>query len=477
MDLTSKTGNEQKRGTAAASARTVSYPKEPVKYKLYDTETMDDPTKWTINNVHDPAVYKDGEWFYIFSTDMAVGTAVKPGIQVRKSKDLINWEWVGHVFDDVPKAAKDWSFAEGLWAPDIGKMGDIYYLYYAASTFGTNQSFIGVATAKSIEGPWTDQGEVVKTQQGDISNAIDPNIAVDADGKPWMDYGSFFGGIYILPINPDTGKPAQKGIGDLIARRYREVSGAVEGPYIIYNSQFKKYYLFVSYDSLFSDYNVRVGRADKITGPYLDYNGRPLILPETEAVEQENSLLTAYKTGNKILAGYQFENDDGWLAPGHNSILKDNDNYFIIHHARGGKDKNWAYLHVRRILWTDDGWPVVSPERYSGESEQKLDASTIEGTWECIRFESFSVNEQQAAEPVRLLKSGKLDDENGRSYWEFNGNNTLKLYLYDPGKPPKGDFWIETVKVITAWDWENWKPTLVFTGIDQTGISVWGKKR
>ena len=89
----------------------------------------------------------------------------------------------------------------------------------------------------------------------------------------------------------------------------------------------------------------------------------------------------------------------------------------------------------------------------------------------------LSTNEQQASEPVRLLKNGRLDDENGKSYWEFIGENTLKLYRYDPGKPPKGDFWVETVKVIPAWDWENWKPTLVFTGIDQTGIAVWGKKR
>lgn len=52
------------------------------------------------------------------------------------------------------------------------------------------------------------------------------------------------------------------------------VQGAIEGPYIIYNPKFKKYYLFVSYDSLFNDYNVRVGRSDKITGPYVDYNGK-----------------------------------------------------------------------------------------------------------------------------------------------------------------------------------------------------------
>lgn len=76
----------------------------------------------------------------------------------------------------------------------------------------------------------------------------------------------FFGGIHIIELNTQTGKPKQEGFGTLIAKRDNTIKdGAVEGPYIVYNEQFKKYYLFVSYDSLFEDYNVRVARADTIT--------------------------------------------------------------------------------------------------------------------------------------------------------------------------------------------------------------------
>lgn len=70
-----------------------------------------------------------------------------------------------------------------------------------------------------------------------------------------------------------------------------------------------------------------------------------------------------FEVGTKILGGYRFSEGEGWGNPGHNAVLRDGDDCFIIHHARGERDPNWPYLHVRRIPWTDDGWPVVSPER------------------------------------------------------------------------------------------------------------------
>ncbi len=83
----------------------------------------------------------------------------------------------------------------------------------------------------------------------------------------------------------------------------------MEGPYIVYNPTFRKYYLFVSYDSLFEDYNVRVARSDSITGPYVDMNGHDMA---------DTRYLPQYEIGNKILGGYQFSEGEGWIAPGHN---------------------------------------------------------------------------------------------------------------------------------------------------------------
>jgi len=417
----------------------IIYPKEPTRYKMYDLSAINNEKRWTVNNVHDPSIIKAGDWYYLFSTDVKVGGIPAPGIQIRKSKDLINWMWVGYVFKGVPEEAKKWTDAENLWAPDIIRVGDYYFLYYAASQFGKNQSFIGLAISKSPEGPWIDKGEVFKTRQGDIPNSIDPNVTFDAEGNLWMVYGSFFGGIYVSKLDKDTGKLAEYGKGTLIARRSMAVRDAIEGPFIIYNPLFKKYYLFISYDSLFRDYNIRVARADKITGPYTDYNGN--VMTDTN--------INPNDVGTKILSGYRFNNDDGWIAPGHNSVLVDGDDYYIVHHARPALNKNWMYLHVRKVLWSDDGWPLVSPERYAGERIQEIPKDLVVGTWERIVLDPY-VREQALSTEIKLLNDGKIESPNNKGYWEFKSPNTLKLtwVIDEKGK----NYEIETVKVIPAWD-------------------------
>ena len=76
-----------------------------------------------------------------------------------------------------------------------------------------------------------------------------------------MLYGSFWGGCHVLKLNKTTGFAEEEGIGVCIARRPKWQSGSMEGPYMVYNAQNNYYYLFVSYGSLKSDYNIRVGRS------------------------------------------------------------------------------------------------------------------------------------------------------------------------------------------------------------------------
>lgn len=444
----------------------VVYPEKPVQYPMYDRTTLDREADWHTNNAHDPSIIKteDGT-YYVVGTDVRVGAPPKPGIMVRKSKDLIEWDWVGYALDGIPKEAGEWTGATNLWAPDVHKFGDKYYLYYAASTFGSNRSYIGVATSSSMEGPWEDKGEVVKSDTSDEMNAIDPNIVIDADGKPWMSYGSFFGGIYLIELDPATGKPLQPGDkGMRIARRDPATEeGALEGPYIVYNEKFKKYYLFVSYDSLFADYNVRVGRSDSITGPYVDMNGRSL---------DDADYLPQYEIGNKIMGGYRFSEGEGWIGPGHNSVLNDGGDYYIAHHARPEGDKNWMYLHIRRMLWTKEGWPVVSPERYAGEKEQKVAKADVAGDWERIVFDK-ETDGQSEAEPLKLLANGKIGAKDGRDEWSFDGDHTVTLtWREEDGSVAS----TEELLLLPAWDWERDKPTLVFTGLRNDGTGVWGKK-
>lgn len=423
----------------------IKFPKEPPRYPMYETEALNDEKRWTVFNVHDPAIGKDGEFYYLFSTDVRIGGPPRPGIQVRRSRDLIWWEWLGYAFKGIPKPALEWvPRAGGIWAPDVIKIGGYFFLYYCVSIFGTNRSYIGVARSKSLAGPWEDLGEVVKTTWGDEANAIDPNVVLDRNGQPWLVYGSHFGGIYVTPLDKRTGKPIDPSKKILIARRSASVHGAVEGAFVIYNPNFDMFYLFVSYDSLFRDYNVRVARAKEVTGPYLDYNGNTMTDVEAEP----------WSVGTKVLGGYSFKGGEVWIAPGHCSILHDPERgWFMVHHVRERHEPSWTYLHIRKIVWTRDGWPLVSPQRYAGEEEQPIPEEFVGGEWE------FIILEPSNNLPIYSNLVKAQAKRVGQNEFEF-------VYL---GERFEG-------KILPAWDWERWRPTLVFTGVSKSGIALWGKK-
>lgn len=451
-------------GCSGGRTTEVVFPESPDATAMYDTTVLHNEAKWTVNNAHDPGIIKTDQGYYIFSTDVKVGGEPKPGVMVRKSDDLIHWKWVGQALPGIPQEALDWTGAVNLWAPDVVHYDGEYRLYYSASTFGSRQSMIGMAVSDSIEGPWSDQGAVIKTKSDDPLNAIDPNVVTDHEGRMWMVYGSFFGGIHIIELDLSTGKPKEEGFGKLIAARdMASEDGAVEGPYIIYNEKFKQYYLFVSYDSLFEDYNVRVARSDSITGPYVDFNGREMT---------DTAFEPQFEVGTKLMGGYKFGEDEGWIAPGHNSVLKDGENYYIVHHARGEADKNWSYLHVRKMLWTENGWPVLSPERYAGETEQDIPEAILAGEWERLEHDPF-VDGQNESSKLTLLKDGSMEGSRGSGSWIFDGKRTLTL-TWDDAEAGGGQ--VETVQVLPAWEWERGGGALAFTGLNDGGIAIWGKQ-
>lgn len=438
----------------------LKFPKEPEKEVLYDTSLINKESQWGTLNGHDPSIFKEEDTYYTVSTDVKVGGSPFPGIQIRKSDDLIEWEYVGTALDSIPQEAYEWTGANELWAPDLIKMNDKYYMYYSASTFGSNQSWIGLLTSESIDGPWEDEGVVIKSATEDEHNAIDPAVSFDRDGNLWMTYGSFFGGIYIIQLDKETGKPLDDDIGSVIAKRNDSVSNAVEGPYIIYNESVDKYFLFVSYDSLSADYNIRVARSDNIDGPYVDYTGNKMT--DTDVFP--------YEVGTKIMGSYRFGTSDGWIAPGHNSVLNDDGDFYLIHHARGEQDPNWPYLHVRKIVWTDDDWPLVSPERYTGEEEQTIPEEAIIGDWKYIYLSKYN-NDLIPSEDVVFANKGKVENNDKVKQWNYSDDNQLTL-TYEDGDEAHSI----TGQVMVAWDWDNWKTTIVFTGIDESGTTFWAKK-
>ena len=461
----------------------------PWKDDYRNIASLDNYKKWGTYNVHDPSVLRSGDTYYMYSTDAIYFVrhpnekrpTIKTGnIQVRSSKDLVHWNFEGWAFDSIPAEAKNWVLshsdnkgATNIWAPYPVHYKDKFRLYYCVSAFGMQTSYIGLVESTSPLGPWVQKGSVVKTQRGDRMNAIDPSVVTDpATGKMWMHYGSYFGGLFAVEINPETGLTAvANDQGHSIARRANLRRDNIEAPEIIYQPQFKKYYLFTSYDPLMTTYNVRVGRADKPEGPFLDFFGNNL----TDTINHYPILTHPYR----------FENHSGWAGTAHCAVFSnEKGDFFMAHQGRLSPDNELMDLHLREVKWTTDGWPVVSPERYTGTKATSITAKDIPGEWEIIRIQDakndrnlefgqimwgegqLRKTEVDVSKKLLLDKSGKLNSVTGN--WKFDSINGLTLKLKNET--------ISHLIVFAGHDWENETETIMFTGLDKNGCSVWGKK-
>ena len=239
-----------------------------------------------------------------------------------------------------------------LWAPDVSYYNAKWHLYYAASTFGKNRSAIGLATNVTLdrESPdyeWVDEGMVIQSAPGDDWNAIDPNLAFDAEGRPWLSFGSFWSGIKMRKIDPVTGKldPDDQTLYALASRRGAGTD-AIEAPFILHHGDY--YYLFASFDQCCqgaaSTYNVRVGRSQAITGPYVDRDGKPMM---------EGG-------GTLILSAY-----DRWRGPGHNGLYVEGDTVWMPYHAYDARTNGISKLRLESIAWDAEGWPALPSQNAS----------------------------------------------------------------------------------------------------------------
>ncbi|WP_341977351.1 arabinan endo-1,5-alpha-L-arabinosidase [Microbacterium sp. LWO13-1.2] len=441
-----------------------------------------DPSTWGARNAHDPTVVRgdDGLW-YMFSTDAAAGVSDFPvGAHIRTSTDLVTWSFHGTALGEVPAAAKEWSGAEGLWAPEVVRWPTAdgtsrWHMYYSASTFGSRTSAIGLATASSPAGPWADQGIVIATRHDrDAYNAIDAAIAFDRAGRPWMIYGSFFGGIHIVELSAETGTRLRDEPGALIARRPASVDGAIEGAYIQYRPEDDRFVLFVSYDSLVDTYSVRVGVADEITGPYRDAAGNDLTSPTDER---------AAATGTKVLGGHRFPGGTGFIAPGHNSIFTDGDATFMVHHVRLADAPTRHEAQIRRVHWTRSGWPVVSPHPFAGAGTERLTApEQVAGEWDAVRF-APEVSALVEAQRVTLVSDAVSDGEpvavtilvEGVSSRRFAPRSTTGVThpVVERAERDETRDGVELDAVVFgAWDPVASRTVLAFSGIDPNGV-VW----
>ncbi|WP_229458819.1 family 43 glycosylhydrolase [Massilia glaciei] len=276
-----------------------------------------------LQNAHDPGtITKDGDTFFNFTTGK--------GIWYSTSKDLITWTGGPRpVFATAPAwvGSKIPNFNGEFWAPDLIHMNGNYYLYYSVSTFGTSSSAIGVARSASLKSPnWTDLGIVVQSYGGASEiNAIDPALFRDHDGKVYLSYGSFFGGIGAAEINQGTGKLA--GSVTTIAGGGRDI----EAPAITRDGDY--YYLFVNRgrccQGAASTYYVEVQRATNVKGPY---SGTHTILPNV---------------------------DGKYKGPGHVGVLKQDGCNYVSTHYYDLSDNGNAKLDILRMRYSA-GWPSLT---------------------------------------------------------------------------------------------------------------------
>ena len=281
---------------------------------------------------HDPAALVVNNTIYLFAT----------GLTAKTSTNLTSWQNASNPLNPRPAwVAQNVPDATNLWAPDIASFGGMYHLYYAASSFGSNSSCIGHATKADIAtGSWTDRGTVICSNMGsnDNWNAIDPNIVIDDAGTPWMDFGSFWGGIKMIKLDATTGGRATDdtmvySIADRPSGR-----GGPEGPWIIKRCGY--YYLFESWGACCDgayDYNMRVGRSTSVNKDYVDKAGTRLL---------GGGGGTLVSTGNATVH-----------APGHNAVIVYNNRTYNMYHALNASNGN-AQLHITELVWDADGWPV-----------------------------------------------------------------------------------------------------------------------
>ena len=481
--------------------------------------------KWNLANVHDPSVVlADDGYYYMYQTDASYGNAhvgegqARGHFYCRRSKDLVNWEFMGPTMHGVPT----WMKAKlneirkamglgtsttdfrnqnqfGYWAPCVRRISkDLYRMYYVVTLPGTingagtwsERCFIGLMETKNPADidSWVDKGYVV-TNYSDLElnykvsatdyahcyfkyNAIDPSLIINEKGEHWLVYGSWHSGFAAMQLDPSTGKPLhalgnpwgkenEASYGKFIyTRQLGNRWQASEAPEVVYHDGY--YYLFIAYDELSVAYNTRVVRSKNIDGPYYDITGKDVT----------NHGGDAYPI---LTHPYKFGNHHGWVGISHCAVFNDGKgNWYYASQQRfpenykGNANSNALMLGgVRSIIWTSDGWPLVLPERYAGITQKAITETELLGDWQHINL-AYHYKKQDASVVMTLGNDHKV-----RSGWKAG-----KAWTFDASKNVL-TIDNERFYLRRELDWEAnpRKETIVYVGLSKDGkTTYWGKK-
>jgi len=373
----------------------------------------------------DPSIIKakDGYWYsYGTSDPLREGEGTSHIIPMARSKDLVNWEYVGDAFNanNRPSWAAE---GAGIWAPDIRYLNGKYYMYYVVTqttvTPARDDNAVGVATAPTPTGPWKDSGAPVvgpRPGNGGYLWTFDPNEFTDSDGKRYLYYGSYNGGMYVTELTPDGTRAVGQPTMVAIDNRY-------EGAYVVKRDGY--YYLFGSSANCCAGpttgYSVYVGRSESPRGPFLDREGQSM---------------TESRVGGSIVIT---PNGNKWIGPGHNAVVTDlsGEDYFVYHAI----DRADPYLDepyginerpmlFDRLDWID-GWPTVRGGRWASESPQPAPVTDGPVNDSFNRRTSLGTGWQSVGGGWRLVK-----EANGQGYARQQGASPRQTFLINRSPLP-----------------------------------------
>lgn len=284
--------------------------------------------------VPDPTVIRaDNGYYYLYATENPTRN-----VPIYRSANLVDWTLIGTVFTEETRP----DFVESrpdaparVWAPNINYVDGKYYLYYSMSRWGSEwECGIGVATADSPEGPFTNHGKMFISSETNTQNSIDP-FFIEEDGHKYLFWGSF-SGIWGCELTDD-------GL-DIRKNTIQKIAGTLtEGTYIAKHDG--HYYLFGSVgsccDGQNSTYHVMVARSENLFGPYVDRNGNA-------ALDNHFSHLL-------------YRSDDV-IGPGHNAELVQDDagQWWMLYHGFQPDNLDAGRVaYLDRVHWTESGWPSI----------------------------------------------------------------------------------------------------------------------
>jgi arabinan endo-1,5-alpha-L-arabinosidase len=383
-------------------------------------------------STHDPStvMYENGKYYFYYTGN---------GVLSKTSTDRINWSNGPAVFSNAPSwiASAVPGNDGNYWAPDVAYFNGLYHLYYSVSTFGSQDSAIGLATSPTLNPGgrgygWTDQGPVIQSNPGQAPyNTIDPGIIQTSSGELWMSFGSFWNGIYITQLDPSTGlRITPNSPTTSIARNEDLTPDAIEASFIYEKDDY--FYLFVNWGNccqgVNSTYNIRVGRSANVSGPYFDQNGVNMVSGG----------------GTPFLA-----TEGNFIGPGHVSIFTDQGVEWFGYHYYSGTANGASRFNLRTIEWTEDGWPVAGPNYAPGDAN-------LDGLVNLTDFDLISDNlfESATSRGAGDLNADGFVDYNDFRIWKNNYENIVGTGSGSGGivpEPPIASVFVALIAIPAAY--------------------------